>query len=142
MSKLQLIFKDQNIKTKLRKKLPRLFQIAETENTKGGKLGMEIGVIRERIMIAFFINEFGRESVNVNLPVNETEIDFILFKKPISIKTISSKTIKNIKIIWTTDFIKVRNFVNHYVCKSDLLIIHVNWNFTGGIYLVKKGNSK
>ena len=57
MSKKEVekIFRDKNIIKKVQEKLPYLFQLAEIDNSRDGKLGMEIGSARERILIALLI---------------------------------------------------------------------------------------
>lgn len=38
MNKLDILFKNAHIKSKIQKKLPELFQLAEYENSRNGKL--------------------------------------------------------------------------------------------------------
>ena len=130
--------KSKLIAKKIKEKLPKFFQIAEIENSKNNKIGMEVGVAREKIVIAFLIYELGEENVNTKIPINKKEVDVIVFNKPISIKTILGKTIKNIKLIWTVDYKKAVDFVQNYKCKADMLLIHVNWGGEGGLFFVKK----
>lgn len=54
MSNIDNIFQDSSVVKKIQDKLPKLFQLAELDNSRGGKLGMEIGSARERIVIAFY----------------------------------------------------------------------------------------
>ena len=49
------IFEDSKIVEKIKKKLPYLFQLTEIDNSRDGKLGMEVGSARERIVIALLI---------------------------------------------------------------------------------------
>jgi hypothetical protein len=44
------IFDDKLIVKRVKNKLPKLFQLAELESSRDGKIGMEIGSVRERIM--------------------------------------------------------------------------------------------
>jgi len=37
------IFEDEELKTKIQKKLPYLFGIAELESSRAGKIGMQVG---------------------------------------------------------------------------------------------------
>ena len=138
MNKLDILFKNAHIKSKIQKKLPELFQLAEYENSRNGKLGMEIGSVRERIIIALLLYQFGRENVLTDIPIKESEIDVIVFKKPISIKTLTSKKISTIKLIWTVDQQKATEFIDSYQAYNDMLFIHINWSGKGGFYLIPK----
>jgi hypothetical protein len=54
MNKIYKLFDDLSIVKKIQEKLPTLFQLAEIDNQRDGKLGMEIGSAREKIIIAFW----------------------------------------------------------------------------------------
>ena len=41
-SRLEEIFKDERLVEKIRKRLPYLFQLAELESSRAGKVGMEV----------------------------------------------------------------------------------------------------
>jgi len=49
------LFTDEEIISKIRHKLPRLFQIAELESSRAGKTGMEVGSMREKIIQVFLV---------------------------------------------------------------------------------------
>jgi len=49
------LFSDDEIVKKVQIKLPKLFQIAELESQRAGKVGMEVGSIRERIIVSLLI---------------------------------------------------------------------------------------
>jgi len=49
------IFKDKKLVNKIKTRLPYLFQLAELESSRAGKIGMEVGSLRERIIIALLI---------------------------------------------------------------------------------------
>ena len=138
MSKITKLFQDLELKTKIRGKLPKLFQLAELDNSRDGKLGMEVGSARERIIIALLISQFGTDHVDPNLPITNKEVDVIVFDQPISIKTVTSKNIVGVKLIWTVDPEKAQAFITSYQVKSDMLFIHINWNGEGGFYLIPK----
>ena len=57
------LFEDKKLIQKIKEKLPYLFQLAEVDNSRDGKLGMEIGSARERIVIALLIYKFGEDNV-------------------------------------------------------------------------------
>ena len=50
--KITEIFKDKKLVNKIKARLPRLFYLAELECSRGGKIGMEVGSLREKIIIA------------------------------------------------------------------------------------------
>lgn len=49
------IFEDKKLVDKIGKRLPYLFQLAELESSRAGKVGMEVGSLREKIVIALLI---------------------------------------------------------------------------------------
>ncbi len=138
MSEIDKLFQDLNIIKKIQKKLPTLFQLSEIDNQRNGKLGMEIGSARERIIIALLIYQFGEENITTNISIGENETDVIVFKEYISIKTVTNKKIVGFKLIWTVDAQKALEFINTYKAKCNMLFIHINWNGNGGMYLIPK----
>jgi hypothetical protein len=138
MSKIDKLFQDLSVVEKIQEKLPTLFQLAELDSQRDGKLGMEIGLARERIIIALLIYQFGEENIVTNIPIVENGIDVILFKEPISIKTVTSKKIVGVKLIWTVDAKKALEFIDTYKAEYDMLFVHINWNGNGGMYLIPK----
>uniref|UniRef100_A0A7C5X0N8 Type II restriction endonuclease subunit R n=1 Tax=Thermocrinis ruber TaxID=75906 RepID=A0A7C5X0N8_9AQUI len=119
--------------SKIKRRLPYLFRIAEIESSRGGHTGMEVGSIRERIIVALLIYKFGKENVITNIPITFPEADVILkgHDNPISIKTKSGKGLSGVKIVWTVDWLKVEEFVKNYTPSCDLIFIQVVWNNTG-----------
>ena len=114
-SRLAEIFKDRKLVNKIKNKLPYLFQLAELESSRAGKVGMEVGSLRERIVIALLIYKFGEKNVETEIPITEPEVDVKLFGEPISIKTITGKGFSGVKLIWTVDAQKAglsKNSVN------------------------------
>ena len=138
MNKLSTIFEQEDIVNKIKEKLPYLFQLAEIDNSRDGKLGMEIGSARERIIIALLIFKFGENDVNTDISITEKETDVIVFDEPISIKTVTNKKIIGVKLIWTVDAEKALEFINNYSPECDILLVHINWKAKGGMYLLSK----
>lgn len=130
------LFTDEILVTKIQKRLPELFQIAELESSRAGKIGMEVGTIRERIIAALLIHKFGDENVNSDIPITETEVDVFLFGKPISIKTITGKNFAGIKLIWTVDAQKAILYSKNYKPTCDLIVVQINWNNGGGFFYI------
>lgn len=87
---LSFIFEDRKTKNMVRRGLPHLFQLAELDSSRAGKIGMEVGSLRERIIVALLIYIYGRENVLTQIPITKSEEDVRLFDLPISIKTISN----------------------------------------------------
>ncbi len=135
-SRLIEIFDDQNLIKRIKNKLPYLFQLAELESSRAGKIGMEVGSLRERIIISLLIYKFGEANVETEIPVTEPEIDVKLFGEPISIKTITSKGFSGVKLIWTVDAQKAKEFRENYYPHCDILLIRINWENTGGFYYI------
>lgn len=133
---LKEIFNDENLVKKIQKRLPYLFQIAELESSRAGKVGMEVGTVRERIITALLIYKFGEENVETDLPITEPEIDVKVFNKPISIKTITGKSLSGVKLIWTVDAQKSREFLQNYYPGCDIIFTQIIWNSTGGLYYI------
>jgi len=71
---LEEIFKDKPLLEKIQRRLPTLFEMAELECTRGGQTGMQVGSLREAIIIALFIYRFGPEKVK-DFPITEHEKD-------------------------------------------------------------------
>lgn len=131
------IFNDKDLVNKIKKRLPYLFQLAEIESSRAGKIGMEVGSLRERIIIALLIYKFGRKNVNTDIPITKPEIDVIVYKNPISIKTETGSTPNGFKLIWTVDAKKAGEFKNNYYPLYDILYVHINWkSVNGGFYYI------
>src|SRR4030042_3733073 len=97
------LFSDEEIVKKIQEKLPKLFHLAELESSRAGKVGMEVGSVREKILTSLLIYKFGEKNVETEIPITEAEVDVRLFKEPISIKTITGKFFTGVKLIWTVD---------------------------------------
>ncbi len=130
---LKTLFSDSDIVDRIKRKLPPLFQLAEMDSSRAGKIGMEIGSVRERIIIALLMYKFGEENVKVDIPITEPETDVILFEKPISIKTISGN-LGGVKLIWTVDARKALEFSENYYPSRDMLLAQIKWGGVGHFY--------
>ena len=127
--RLAEIFEDKKLVDKIGKRLPYLFQLAELESSRARKVGMEVGSLREKIVIALLIYKFGEENVETQIPITEPEIDVRLFRYPVSIKTITG--FGGVKFSWTVDAQKAREFAETYTPKTDILLIQIKWNGLG-----------
>ncbi|MGB8993324.1 MAG: ThaI family type II restriction endonuclease [Desulfobaccales bacterium] len=137
-NKLLEIFGDGILIHKIQNRLPSLFQLAEQESARAGKIGMEVGSVREKIIIALLIYKFGINNVDTNIPITEKEVDVRLFNNPISIKTITGKSLSGIKMIWTVDALSAKEFSKNYTPLCDIILIKINWNEMGSFYYIPR----
>ena len=56
--KLLELFEDEVLVLRIKEKLPYLFRLAELESSRAVKIGMEVGVMRERIITALLLYKF------------------------------------------------------------------------------------
>ena len=66
-SKAIEIFEDKVLVERIKNKLPHLFSIAELESSRAGKIGMEVGSTREKILVALLIYKFGERNVETQM---------------------------------------------------------------------------
>ncbi|MBI4547744.1 MAG: ThaI family type II restriction endonuclease [Ignavibacteriae bacterium] len=138
------LFHDEATREKIQRKLPLLFTIAQKESQRAGQTGMQVGSLRENILIAMLIWKFGEKNVKTDLPITESEVDVLVFGQPLSIKTITGYG--GVKLIWTVDAKKAKEFVNSYMPACDMLLAQIVWqdenaeeNATkpnGGLFLI------
>ncbi|GBD89168.1 hypothetical protein BMS3Abin03_03118 [bacterium BMS3Abin03] len=134
------LFTDEDIISKIKLKLPKLFQIAELESQRAGKIGMEVGSLRERILVALLIYYFKEENINSEIPITEPEIDVRVNNEPLSIKTKTGTGFSGVKLIWTVDAQNAKEFRNSYIPSMGMLYTNINWNSEGGLYYGLKIN--
>lgn len=134
------LFDDNLIVRRVKNKLPHLFQLAELESSRNGKIGMEIGSVRERILIALLMYKFGIDIVNSDIAITAPEVDVIVNDNPLSIKTMTTNSERwsSIKLIWTVDAKKALEFKNTYMPSCDMLVAKIRWNGEGKLLLFSK----
>ncbi len=130
------IFRDEKLVEKIKRRLPYLFQLAELESSRAGKAGMEVGSLREKIIVALLIYKFSEENVETEIPITQPEVDVKLFGESVSIKTITGKNFSGVKLIWTVDAQKAKEFCENYYPHCDILLVQINWNDVGGFYYI------
>lgn len=135
VGELEEIFANEEIVTRIKSKLPELFQIAQIESSRGGVTGMEVGVLREKILVALLISVFGENNVKTNIETTRSEIDVYLFEEPISIKTVTGNG-TGVKAVWTVDQESARRFAQTYSPTCDILLAIINWDSSGGLYYI------
>ena len=82
------VFTSETFINSVKTKLPKLFEISEVESTRGGKIGMEVGILRERVLTSFFISHAGEDNVITDSSATENSKDVQVFEDNISIKTL------------------------------------------------------
>lgn len=134
------LFDDGLIVRRVKNKLPHLFQLAELESSRNGKIGMEIGSVRERILIALLMYKFGIDIVDPDIPITAPEVDVIVADTPLSIKTMTTNSDRwcSIKLIWTVDARKALEFKDNYVPSCDMMVAKIHWNGNGKLLLFSK----
>jgi hypothetical protein len=136
--KLLNLFSEAEIIAKIKDKLPKLFQIAELESQRAGKIGMEVGSLRERIIVSLLVYKFGGQNVETEIPITESEVDVKVFGNPISIKTKSGTGFSGVKLIWTVDADNAIEFQRKYVPSCDMIYVQINWGSNGGLFYFPK----
>lgn len=130
-------FDNQLFTSLVKNNLPKLFKKAEIESMRGGKIGMEVGVLRERILIALLLKSFGDKNVKFDFSSTDNSKDTQVFDDVLSIKTFMNNGYGGIKVFWASDNKTVRNAVSNYVPQNHLLISNINWGTkNGGLYLI------
>ena len=133
---IKIMFEDDGLTEKIKSRLPHLFQLAELESSRARKIGMEVGSLRERIIIALLIYKFGEANVETQIPITEPGVDVKVFGQPISIKTITGRGFGGVKLIWTVDAQKAKKFRETYYPHCDILLVKINWDNVGGFYYI------
>jgi len=133
--RLTELFEDEKLVKKIKERLPYLFQLAELESSRAGKVGMQVGSIRENVIVALLMYKFGEQNVETEIPITEPEMDARLFGEPVSIKTITG-SFGGVKVIWTVDATKAKEFRENYYPICDILLVQIKWNDVGGLYYI------
>ena len=125
MADIKELFTDNITVSEIQAKLPKLFRIAEIESSRAGKIGMEVGSLREKVIGGLLIYKFGEVNVNTEIPITESETDVIVAGKNLSVKTITRNG--GVKAVWTVDAKSSKNFIDNYIPKCDILLIQIWW---------------
>jgi hypothetical protein len=136
--KITELFTDEKMAAKIQARLPELFYIAELESSRAGKVGMEVGSARERILIALLIYKFGKENVETEIPITEREVDVKVFGNAVSIKTVTGKRLSGVKLIWTVDAEQAFKFSQEFYPCCDILLAQVIWDDWGSLFFFPK----
>lgn len=125
ITQLRSLFHKRDVVSYIQKVLPDLFYKAEMECTRGGKIGPEVGCLREQQLVSMLKYFLPKGNVNEDVPSMMPEVDVEISGKPLAIRT--AKDINGVKASWKVDPIQVENFINTYRPKADLLFVHVQW---------------
>jgi hypothetical protein len=131
---IEELFSNKTYIAKIGKALPIFFHMANLESVRGRAIGMEVGTLREKILIAMLLAAFGRDSIDKDVSTTEYDTDFYLNKKKVSIKT--STGFYKFKLKWTANKLASKPFVDTYTPSSDLIYAFIKWNHQGGLYFV------
>jgi hypothetical protein len=130
-------FYNENFVSMVKNSLPKLFKTAEIETTRGGKIGMEVGVLRERILVSMLIKSFGFENVDTDSSSNENSKDTKVFEDNLSIKTFTNSGYGGLKVFWASDNQSVSRALESYRPQHHLMISQICWGTNnGGLFLV------
>lgn len=124
-------------------KLAKLYQASQQENTRNGQLTTEVGSSREKDLVAFLkYNQDLKVKYNID---NKDEADCKIKGRKTSIKHISSNRIgpNGLKIKWTSNKEKQKEFINDFTFTCDLLLVFVKFEdimtLTLEIIFINKG---
>lgn len=128
---LRELFGDQARVQRFLDNIPLAFQIVQLEMPGNPAVGM----LREQIIIAYFIDELGSSKVSVPEVGNKVGSDVTICQQELSIKTATrpktSKSIASIagsiKTSWTVDWEKVEESMEKYKPEIDLLLVAIAW---------------
>lgn len=111
----------------IQKKLPPAFQTVENE-LKGNPA---VGLLREQVILGMLIALLGNDDINIPGSGVEADIDCYVDKQPLSIKTVSYAG--GVRLKWTSNAVKAREFIQMYRPLSDLLIVRIVWGNSGSL---------
>ena len=131
------LFTDKEYIKIIKAKLPKLFNIAGIESSRAGKIGMQVGSLRENVLISLLFYAFGDDKVNADFAITTSEKDVEVNGNPISIKTITENG--SIKASWTVDAGSAAKFIKSYEPSVDILLAQIFWGKeAGGLFLIPK----
>ena len=125
----QLLTSPRYTKT-IQQNLPPAFQTVEAE-LKGNPA---VGLLREQIILGMLIAFLGEENVELIPSGVNPDIDCYVGSEPLSIKTVSLSS--GIRLKWTSNAVKAKQFIDSYKPTSDLLVVRIMWEKIGGIQFI------
>ena len=117
------LFEDNDAIDKLSLGIPKMFEMATMEIPPGNPA---IGLLREHILIGYFLHELGKEKVQLPDQGTSRGFDVIVCKKPLSIKTVLANG--QVKVLWTVDPLKIGlEIARDYNPEHDIFLVNVFW---------------
>lgn len=137
------LFRNEDYVELLRHNLPRAFEVADAEarriqQRRGGRtheaVGQEVGIVRERILIAFLRHTVG--DMHIQLPTaNSSMRDVLIFGIPLEIKTATRNGA--VKAKWTADAASAQNDIGQFEFTADLLLVRLWWEMeTNSVFYI------
>ena len=108
-------------------KLPIAFEMVSNEIPPRNPA---IGILREHIIIGYFISEFGKDKVSIPTQGNERGFDVVVCDEKLSIKTVTGNGHGSIKILWTVDQSIIDQEIENYQPEYDLFLVTIHWEHT------------
>jgi hypothetical protein len=107
-------------------KLLVLYHMSASESTRNGRLNQEVGVARERDVIASMASNPALR-VNYDLP-NDAKEDVEVGDRPTSIKHSSGKPMRcnGIKVVWTSNEDMQAEFESNFTFHYDMIIVWID----------------
>ena len=108
-------------------KLPIAFEMVSNEIPPRNPA---IGILREHIIIGYFISEFGKDKVSIPTQGNERGFDVVVCDEKLSIKTVTGNGHGSVKILWTVDQSIIDQEIENYQPEYDLFLVTIHWEHT------------
>jgi len=109
----------------IQQKLPPAFQTVE-DQLKGNPA---VGLLREQVILGMLVAFLGKRRVKLVESGVSPDIDCYVDSEPLSIKTVSYSG--GIRLKWTSNAVKAKEFINIYEPMANLLVIRIAWGETG-----------
>ena len=108
-------------------KLPIAFEIVSNEIPPRNPA---IGILREHVIIGYFIFEFGKDKVSIPTQGNERGYDVVVCNEKLSIKTVTGYGYGSVKVLWTVDQLMIDQEIEGYQPEYDLFLVTIHWGRT------------
>lgn len=131
----QLLTSSRYIKT-IQQNLPPAFQTVEDELRGNPALGL----LREQVILGMLVAFLGEKHIELVPSGVNPDIDCYVDSAPLSIKTVSSSS--GIRLKWTSNEVKAKQFMDGYQPMSDLLVVRIIWKKLGGIQFISQDIQK
>ena len=129
------LFRKDDFRDKVQKRLPLLLYLAEQKYRKAKKLNSAEAFVTEKIIIAVLKAELGEQCTVLPLAEGIQKADVQVDNLLLSIKTIQDHNL--IRIYWASDQKSMHNFVPNYDPDVDWLLVNIFWGKSeGGLYYI------